>query len=132
MVEKFDYLETQRDADELIEEFGQVGAIRRTVVTPPPNDWTPGTEVTAYYPIKVAVLPIEEKNVDGTLIMAGDQQALISPLGLTVTPQVGDIILINGEMYGEEYVDGDAWTVSSMKTLAPAAIVALYDAVVRR
>lgn len=132
MIEKFDYLESQQDADELIEEFGQVGAIKRTVVTPPPNDWTPGTEVSAYHPIKVAVLPIEEKNVDGTLIMAGDQQALISPLGLTVTPQVGDIILVNGEMDGEEYVGGDTWTVFTMKTLAPAGIVALYDAVVRR
>ena len=132
MVEKFDYIESQADADELIEEFGQIGAIPRTLMGPPPNEWTPGEETTTYHPIKVAVLPINERDVDGTLIKAGDQQALISPKGLTIEPTTTDIVLINGAFVGAEYQGGEAWIISSLKTLAPAGVTVLYDAVVTR
>lgn len=132
MIEKFDYIESEQDADEIIEEFGQVGAIQRTVIKPPPNDWTPGEEVTTYYAIKVVPLPIEEKNIDGTLIKAGDQQALISPKGLTITPEVSDILLINGAFEGGVYTGGQAWMISLLKPLGPAGLVVLYDTVVSR
>lgn len=131
MAEKFDYLESQQDADELIEEFGQVGAIRRTTIVRE-HEWEEGVETTIFHSVKVAVLPIEEKNIDGTLIKAGDQQALISPVGLTVTPEVGDIVLVNGAFIGSVYQGGEAWTVSMLKTLAPAGVTVLYDAVVSR
>lgn len=132
MVEPFDYIESQQDADELIQEFGQTGAIRRTVITPPPNDWTPGEEVTTYHAIKVAILPMDERRIDGTMILTGDRQALISPVGLSITPAVGDILMFGGSFSGAVYSGGEAWSVSKMDTLAPAGVIVLFDAVVRR
>jgi len=132
MVDKFDYIESQQDGDELIEEFGQIGAIRRTVTIPGENSWDWPTTVDTDYPIKVAVLPIAEKDIDGTLIKSGDQQALISLVGLEITPETTYILLINGAFDDEEYQGGEAWMVSSLKTLAPAGITVLFDAVVSR
>lgn len=135
-IEKFDYIESQTDADDLIEEFGQIGAIARTTMGPPPNDWTPGEETTVYHAVKVAVLPINlqdaGKDIGGTLIKSSDQQALISPKGLSVEPTTTDIVLINGEFVADEYQGGEAWIAVSMKPLAPAGVTVLYDAVLTR
>lgn len=132
MIEKFDYIESQQDADELIEEFGQVGAIPRTTIIPPENDWEEGEEITVYHPIKVAILPMDERRIDGTMILTGDRQALISPVGLSITPAVGDILMFGGSFSGEVYSGGEAWTIAKLDTLAPAGVTVLYDAVARR
>lgn len=131
MIEKFDYLESQQDADELIEEFGQVGAIVRTVVTPPPNDWTPGTETTTYHPTTLVVLPLDEKRIDGTVILTGDRQVLIALDGLTIIPAVGDVIMFNGAFLADVYA-GEEWTIAKLDTLAPAGQTVMFDAVARR
>lgn len=131
MAGKFDYLESQADAAELIEEFGQTGAIPRTVVTPPPNSWTPGVETTTYHAAIMAVLPIDEKRIDGTNILAGDKQVLIALDGLTITPEVGDTVMFNGAFSAGVYT-GEAWTIQKLDTLAPAGVVVMYDAVARR
>lgn len=131
MAEKFDYLESKADAAELIEEFGQTGAIPRTVITPPPNDWTPGTETTTYHAATMAVLPIDEKRIDGTMILSGDKQVLIALDGLAITPAVGDVVMFNGSLSAGVYT-GEAWTIQKLDTLAPAGVVVMYDAVARR
>lgn len=136
MVEKFDYIESQVDADELIEEFGQVGAIVRTTMAPPPNEWTPGVETTLYHPISVAVLPIDLQNagkdIDGTLVKASDKQVLTSVVGLSVTPTTTDVILLDGAFVGDDYLGGTAYTVQRCNTLAPGGTRVLYDMIVRR
>lgn len=132
MAEKFDYLESQQDADELIEEFGQVGAIRRTVIVPPANPWDEAEEVVTDYPVTLAILPMDEKRIDGTLILSGDRQALMSRQGLSITPVVGDIVLFNGSFVASVYTGGEAWTIRKLDALAPAGTVVLFDAVVRR
>jgi hypothetical protein len=133
MAEKFDYAEAAQDATELLEEFGQVGAIRRTVSLPGPNEWTPGTTIETDYPIQVVVLPIDLQNVgrdlEGTLIKSTDKQLLIAAKDMLIIPTTTDIVLANGAFDGAEYKGGDAWIVSSVKTLAPAGKVVLYDAV---
>lgn len=131
MAEKFDYLESQADAAELIEEFGQTGAIRRTVVTPPVNNWEEGVETTTFHPVTVVTLPISEKRIDGTLILSGDKQVLIALDGLTITPAVGDVVMFNGSFSAGVYT-GEAWTIQKLDTLAPAGAVVMYDAVARR
>jgi hypothetical protein len=131
VAEKFDYLESQADAAELIEEFGQTGAMPRTVITPPPNSWTAGTETTTYHAVTMAVLPIDEKRIDGTLILSGDKQVLIALDGLTITPAVGDVIMFNGSLSAGVYT-GEAWTIQKLDTLAPAGLTVMYDCVARR
>ena len=134
MAEKFDYIESQQDAEELIDEFGQVGAIPRTTMGPPPDDWTPGVEVTVWHPLKVAVLPIElqdaGKDIGGTVIKASDKQLLASVVGLAITPTTTDVIVLGGEFVDGEYVGGETYTVLRCNTLAPAGTPVMHDMVV--
>lgn len=136
MVEKFDYIESLDDADELIEEFGQVGAIPRSTSTPGPNPWDPPSEVTVFHAVKVAPLPINlqdaGKDIGGTVIKSSDQQVLMSPKGLAIVPTTTDILLLDGSFVGDEYVGGVAWTLISAKPLTPAGIVVLYDGLATR
>lgn len=132
MAEKFDYLESQADADELLTEFGQTGAIRRTVIVPPTNPWDEAQEVITDYPVTLAILPMDERRVDGTLILTGDRQALMAMQGLSITPSVGDVLIFNGAFSGDSYVGGEAWAIRRLDTLAPAGVTVLFDAVVRR
>ena len=129
---KFDYNRPKATANRLIDRFGQVGAIRRTVITHPENNWEEGTETTTYHAITVAILPMDEKRIDGSLILTGDRQALMAMQGLSITPVVGDIVLFNGSFVASVYNGGEAWTIKKLDTLAPAGTVVLFDAVVRR
>ncbi|MFD1944731.1 hypothetical protein [Paradevosia shaoguanensis] len=136
MVEKFDYLQSQQDAEDLIAEFGQIGAIPRSVSTPGPNPWDPPTNVTTCHRVTVALLPIDlqdvGRDISGTVIKASDQQALVSPVGLAIVPTTTDILLVNGEFVGNEYVGGEPWIVSAAKMLAPAGVPVLHDLIVSR
>ncbi|WP_052715691.1 hypothetical protein [Devosia chinhatensis] len=131
MAESFDYEESRQDANELIAEFGQNGAIRRTVVTPPAHPWEEGTETTVYHAVTLVVLPMDEKRIDGTLILTGDRQVLIALNGLPVGPAVGDVIMFNGAFSAGVYA-GEEWTIAKLDMLAPAGIMVMYDVVARR
>lgn len=128
----YDYGKPRATASSLLERFGQIGAIPRTVVTPPPNGWTPGTEATTHHAVTVVVLPISEKRINGTVILTGDKQALISTQGLSIVPSVGDVLMFNGSFGEDGKYTGEAWTIAKLDTLAPAGVTVLYDAVVRR
>lgn len=131
MVEPFDYIESREDADELITEFGQIGAIQRTAVSPPPNDWEEGTETTTYHRVTLVPLPISEKRIDGTLILSGDKQVLISAQGLSINIVAGDIVMFNGSFSGDVY-SGEEWTIKDPGRLDPSGVTVVYDAVARR
>src|SRR5690606_1009059 len=123
--------ESQADADELIEEFGQTGAIVRTTIAPPPNDWTPGVETKVYHAIKVAVLPVElqdaGRDIGGTVIKSSDEQILGSVTGLTITPTTADIIMIDGAFNGDVYEGGRALIIVRNNTLKPAGVPVVHD-----
>ena len=60
--------------------FGQLGAVRRTVTTGGgPSDPTGGSAVVTDYPIRFALVPVDQKDIDGTFIKAGDWKAAASP-----------------------------------------------------
>lgn len=99
MVEPFDYIESREDADELITEFGQIGAIQRTAIERE-NEWEDGEETTTFYPVTLVVLPMDEKRIDGSVTLTGDRQVLMAMQGMTVTPVVGDILMFNGSFSG--------------------------------
>lgn len=135
MAEKFNYIESQADAEELIAEFGQIGCIPRTTQTPGAEPWDPPTETTVQHPITIAVLPIElqdaGKDIDGTLIKASDKQVLASVIGLTITPTTTDTLLIDGEFVDGEYQGGTSYTILRNNTLAPAGTPVMHDMIVR-
>lgn len=129
----FDYAKTAATADRLLKKFGQTGAIRRFVDVPGPDEFTPGTQSETDYPITVAELPIDLKDVgrdmDGTLIKADDKQLLISPVGLAITPTTTDLVLVKGAFIAGKYAGGTGYVLSRCNALAPAGVVAIYDAI---
>lgn len=128
---KFDYSRPTATANRLIDRFGQTGAIRRTVITPPANNWEEASEVTTYHRVTLVPLPISEKRIDGTLILSGDKQVLISAQGLTIDIVAGDIVMFNGSFAGDIY-SGEEWTIKDPGRLDPGAVTVVYDAVARR
>jgi len=59
---------------------GQLGAIRRTEVSGGgPSDWVGGAETTTDYPVRLALFPVDQKDIDGTFIKSGDWRVILSP-----------------------------------------------------
>lgn len=137
------YDEFRAVADELLavsdQTFGQLGAIRRS--------WTFGgsatstdsaTETTLDYPVNVALFPVNQRDIDGTLIKAGDWRALVS----TTQP-------VNADTWDKGYVVEDIagyqptttdllvcsegnLTIVDPGKFAPAGTVTHYNMVVRK
>lgn len=122
MTEPFDYLESRDDADELIAEFGQVVAVRRTSSTGPAHD---PTVSTADYTTLAAILDYNSRQIDGQNILLTDRRALIAAgpltaLGITgITPP--DHLIVGGV----------AVPVVRVMPLNPAGVVVMYDCQLR-
>ncbi|WP_457814145.1 hypothetical protein U8C43_23800 [Sinorhizobium meliloti] len=98
----FDDTEMQATAHELIEEFGQAGAVKR--ITPPDPVYGGDPAVTSY-PATLVPMAYEARYIDGTVIQTGDMQIYISSVGLAIEPTVGDVVTANGADYA--IVTGD-------------------------
>jgi len=58
---------------------GETGAIRRETVTGGgPSDPTGGTVTVTDYPCRLAAFPVAQRDIDGTLIKAGDFRVLVA------------------------------------------------------
>ena len=131
-VEKFDYIESQADAEKLIAEFGQIGAIRRQERTGGvPWDPESGTMNDVDHPCTLAVLPIDlqdaGRDIGGTVIKASDVQILGSVAGLSITPTTTDTVLVDGAFNAGVYEGGRALTIIRCNTLAPAGVPVMHD-----
>ena len=92
----FDYADMQATAHELIEEFGQTGAVKRIT---PPDPVYGGDPVETAYPATLVRMAYEARYIDGTVIQTGDMQIYISAVGLPIEPTVGDVVTANGADY---------------------------------
>jgi len=121
-----DYASIALDVDAILAETGQPVTIR-TVTTGAYDPSTgkpsttssdlPGTGAVFDFSLHLsgtAFLP-------GTLILAGDKQLLLSPVGMT-EPQPGSFVIIGTK----------TWHVVATKTLAPAGIPVLYEVLLRK
>jgi hypothetical protein len=109
-------------ADRLLKKYGAARELHRTTADsydPSTGVFTPGGDVT--YDIFAAKFDYEQKDIDGTVIKAGDQRAYISPTA-AVTPQTGDRIDF----------DGVKWNVQASRPIAPATKIVLHDVQLRR
>ncbi len=72
-----------------------------------------------------AVFEYTNKNIDGTLILAGDKQLLLSAINsagaLLAAPQVNDTVTIGGQVS----------TIKQVKPLSPAGTALLFDCNIR-
>ncbi|WP_391564568.1 hypothetical protein [Sinorhizobium meliloti] len=98
----FDYADMQATAHELIEEYGQAGAVKRVT---PPDPVYGGDPVVTSYPATLVPMAYEARYIDGTVILSGDMQIYISAVGLPIEPTVGDIVTANGADYA--IINGD-------------------------
>ncbi len=70
--------------------------------------------------VKAAVFPYEDKYIDGTLILVGDEQAFISASGIS-EPKPGSVLAWRSKSY----------TTVRAKVLGPAGVNVLYELQVR-
>lgn len=68
--------------------------LRRVTTTPGPNEWDPPVEVTETWELSAAVRRVSTKYVDGTLILATDNQVTFA-VPATV-PLMTDTLVIDG------------------------------------
>lgn len=58
---------------------GQLGALRRSVTTGGgPTDPTGGSTATTDYPARMVLFPVDQSDIDGTFIKAGDWRVIVS------------------------------------------------------
>lgn len=105
----------------MMQRFGQMGAIRRTTATgggpAATSDLAPSSQD---YPARMAVFPVSLKDVDGTLVKAGDFRVLVEPLA--VDPTTTDRVVCSEGVL----------TIVDAGKFAPAGTVTHYSMVARR
>lgn len=115
---QFDYSRTAATATSLLQRFGAACTLKRQTT----GEYDPATGET---PVTVtqltttaAVFAYDQKYIDGTVILQGDQRAYMVP---AVEPKQGDVLAWQGR----------DWQVVAVKPLAPAGAACLYEAQLR-
>lgn len=114
------YSEVATEAASVIAEFGATCTLTtdETGAYDPEEGSAP--IITTSHPCSAAVFPVERQYLDGTTILATDQQALVSVVGL-VEPKPGDRLTFNGVVY----------QLLRAMILGPAGIAVLYTIFIR-
>lgn len=114
----FDYSRTAATATSMLKRFGAACTLKRqTTGEYDPATGTNPVTVTSL-PTTAAVFAYDQKYIDGTLILQGDQRAYMVP---GVEPKQGDVLAWQGR----------DWQVVAVKPLAPAGVQCLYEAQLR-
>lgn len=114
------YADLAATALELLTELGEAGNIRRRSVTGGGPSAGAGTVTTTDYACRVAVLPVDQRDVDGTLVKAGDFRAFVAPLA--ITPTTTDKLVCSLGVL----------TIVDAGEFKPAGTVTHYEMIVRR
>lgn len=115
-----EYLIDRADADELIDEFGQDGVLRRPLMSGPDHD--PVEEEPDDHPAVFAVLDYSSREIDGTRVLATDKKAYLSVGALTIEPTLSDQLVVGGISHA----------IIRVKPLAPSGTVVLWELQVRK
>lgn len=114
----FNYPATAATATRLLERFGAAAVLVRTTTGAYDPATGSNTVTVANLATTAAVFAYDQKYIDGTLILAGDQLAYCAP---GVTPKQGDSLAWNSKTY----------TVIAVKPTSPAGVPVLYEAQIR-
>lgn len=117
---KVDYAKSQTTALHLLDKFGAAGEIHRDVPGSGPI-YDPGEPTVQKTPCTAAILAIELKDVDGTLVKLTDKTAYVAAKGLAIEPTTTDRLSFNGKTF----------TIIKVATLQPAAITVYHKLFVR-
>lgn len=115
-----DYAKTAARADQSLRRKGGIVVLRHVVTGAyDPGQGTAPVTTTDHEGTGVKIA-YEAENIDGTLIQAGDQQLLLSPLQRNGAPMPAptsaDLVLFGGASY----------TVKTVETTAPVDVAVLY------
>jgi hypothetical protein len=119
-VTAFDYSRPLATADRLIKRYGQTGVLRRIVSTGPANN---PTQTKTDYDAVFAVLDYENRQIDGTRILATDNLVYLSAKDLPIKVAVTDK-LVDAE--------GLVYNIIRPKRLSPAGVIVYYEIQARR
>jgi len=98
----FDYAELAATAQELLAEFGRAVTLSRPSTSAPTYNTSTGVSTPvspATYAGTGATFDYAARDIDGTLIQAGDQRLLLSPASPMVEPKTSDLIVIGSTTY---------------------------------
>jgi hypothetical protein len=115
-----DYAKTAARADASLRRKGGIVVLRQIVNGEYDPDLGAAPTTTADYEGTGVKIAYEAENIDGTLIQAGDQKLLLSPLqrnGQAMpAPTAADLVLFGGASY----------TVKTVETTAPVDVAVLH------
>ncbi|MDN2710605.1 hypothetical protein O0880_14360 [Janthinobacterium sp. SUN118] len=115
-----DYAKTAARADASLRRKGGIVVLRQVVTAEYDPDLGAAPSTTTDYEGTGVKINYEAENIDGTLILAGDQQLLLSPLQRNGTPMpaptAADLVLFGGASY----------TAKAVETTAPVDVAVLY------
>ena len=115
-----DYAKTALRADQSLRRKGGVVVLRQVVTGAYDPDLGMAPTITTDYEGPGVKINYEAENIDGTLIQAGDQKLLLSPLqrnGASMpAPTTADLVLFGGASY----------TVKAVETTAPVDVAVLH------
>ncbi len=118
----FDYARAKATADRLIQRFGQTGQLRKAgTPSGPAYNPTPGADVN--HACRFAIVSFDQREIDGTRILATDKKAILAKGSLTVEPLPGDRLVDAA---------GVVYSVVDVMPLNPAGTVVMYELQVRR
>ena len=86
----------QVTAQRLIAKFGQTGTVTRITA---PDAITGGDGTETAHTASLVPMAYSAREIDGTVILAGDMQIYISAIGLPITPSPGDLVAANGKTF---------------------------------
>lgn len=113
------YLSTAAEVDEVLAESGQPITVTKKAqggaYNPATGKVTGGTPMT--YTCNGMVYDFGIKDIDGTLIKVGDKKIMMSAVGVTVAPEVDDLIAFGTSKC----------VIKRVNALDPAGIVVYYD-----
>ena len=120
-----DYSKTAARADQSLRRKGGIVVLRQVVT----GEYDPGLgaapAATTDYEGTGVKIAYEAENIDGTLILAGDQKLLLSPLqrnGQAMpAPTAADLVLFGGASH----------TVKAVETTAPVDVAVLHTLQIR-
>ena len=115
----FDYTRSRATAERLLAKYGQAAIITRT--TSVGDDWNPRLK-PANHPCTIVVTDFKNREIDGTLVQAGDKKVIVSTSGLTIEPATGDKIAVGGFDH----------SIVSVKPINPGGLVIIYQLQCRR
>ncbi len=115
-----DYSKTAARADQSLRRKGGIVVLRQVVTGPYDPDLGTAPITTTDYEGTGVKINYEAENIDGTLIQAGDQKLLLSPLqrnGLPMPqPTNADLVLFGAASY----------SVTAVETTAPVDVAVLH------